>query len=345
VQDDDAFWEKETLLMAKIHQNGRVTIAASNGTGSADGCFMDSSRFISKEVCSEDQNGYMHRAQARRYIEHGKWPLLARGWIYQERMLSPRVIHFGHAEIVLECFEVTECECSQGKDPAFHRLDFLMSKKNTSHAWTMATETSSAKMTLNFWANHWRDIVQTYSRLNLTYSHDLFPALSGMAKQMHFHRNSRYLARDWEDTLVVDLLWNARDNQMPRLDQWSGPTWSWAMVLSHPSTWTEIYASGAEYLVIQFGRELKEVHVTVDEVTCITAGSDPTGKVDTAHIILTGVVIPATIKYPFEEDNIHKFHIVGGDFGDEEYNGTFCADHRLQTPGRGYIAGRHRSIA
>jgi hypothetical protein len=31
------------------------------------------------------------------------WPLLSRGWIYQERRLSPHIIHFGNQKITRAC--------------------------------------------------------------------------------------------------------------------------------------------------------------------------------------------------------------------------------------------------
>jgi hypothetical protein len=33
----------------------------------------------------------------------GHWPLLERAWAYQERLLSPRVLHFCQDELVWEC--------------------------------------------------------------------------------------------------------------------------------------------------------------------------------------------------------------------------------------------------
>lgn len=38
-------------------------------------------------------------------------PLLKKAWVYQERILSTRVLHFGPYEIYFECRTTVQCEC------------------------------------------------------------------------------------------------------------------------------------------------------------------------------------------------------------------------------------------
>jgi hypothetical protein len=45
------------------------------------------------------------------------FPLLTQGWVHQERLLSPRLIHFGPQEISWECRTALYCEC---RDPDAH---------------------------------------------------------------------------------------------------------------------------------------------------------------------------------------------------------------------------------
>jgi hypothetical protein len=40
------------------------------------------------------------------------WPLLKRAWVFQERLLSPRLLHFSFGELIWECRHVSACECS-----------------------------------------------------------------------------------------------------------------------------------------------------------------------------------------------------------------------------------------
>jgi hypothetical protein len=39
-------------------------------------------------------------------------PLLQRAWVFQEQILSPRMIHFGRYEMAWECHSGLQCECS-----------------------------------------------------------------------------------------------------------------------------------------------------------------------------------------------------------------------------------------
>ena len=32
-------------------------------------------------------------------------------WVFQERLLPPRVLHFSHHELVWECMELADCQC------------------------------------------------------------------------------------------------------------------------------------------------------------------------------------------------------------------------------------------
>jgi hypothetical protein len=45
-------------------------------------------------------------------IEVPYYPLLERGWVFQERLLSARAIHFTTNELMWECREVITCEFS-----------------------------------------------------------------------------------------------------------------------------------------------------------------------------------------------------------------------------------------
>lgn len=267
IQDNATHWQQEAARLASIYQNGRITIAASSSTGSADGCVMDSSRYRSREISSTDQARNIYQARARQLIEHGTWPLLSRAWVYQERLLSPRFVHFGHAVVVWECLETTECECSHSKDLTFQSLGFMRGKKSVYQIWTKAQVALPADMAHGYWAEQWRKLVSSYSRLNITFANDVFTALPGAAKQMMTSRKSRCLAGLLEGSLVDDLLWNSSKD--PRPKKWRYPTWSWAMVFTDPTVATIISGTGAEYSVFEAYETIAEVHVSVKEANCM----------------------------------------------------------------------------
>jgi hypothetical protein len=141
--------------MASIYRNGRVTIAAANSRGSDDGRFIDTSRYISKVISVTDAGNNAYFARARRIIDHGDWPLLKRGSVFQERLLSPRVIHFGCAEVVWECFMQMVCQCSRSAESEYQKLDFMLGRKNRLLQWTLGPEHArpTEGMPTYFWAN------------------------------------------------------------------------------------------------------------------------------------------------------------------------------------------------
>jgi len=340
IQDDGEDWLKEAALMARIYQNGRLTITASNSTGSDGGCFADSSRFLSKELSIVDADGEEHFARARLRIDHGKWPILQRGWVYQERTLSPRVLHFGHAEVIWECFESLACECSRAKNSEFQVFDFMVGKKKLLDQWTISPEycPHALNMKRDWSVDIWREMVESYTRLNLTYAKDIFPALSGSAKQLQRHRGSRYIAGMWEDTLVEDLLWESCELWAPRSPEWNSPTWSWAAVSGGVYNDRGL-GTGARYDEFRYLNNIEHRYVTVDEASVTPLGPDPTAQIIAAHLILTGPALSATMRREFGEYSVGNLIITDFEFEDEEEPPTsnFKPDYCLSAEGKGFV--------
>jgi len=167
--------------------------------------------------------------------------LLTRGWIFQERLLSPRVLRFDHQELIFECMEGYMCEC--GGIPASgeshpvatmrgHNQFFLASKQRYGRCLGNASTARNLHQL-------WRTLVQEYSTLNLSYSTDRLLALSGLANQVvKGGPLGRYIAGMWEADLISDLLWEASHRQRSEHDgdrcevdsvmRQNTPTWSWA---------------------------------------------------------------------------------------------------------------------
>ncbi|KAL6888003.1 heterokaryon incompatibility domain-containing protein [Trichoderma evansii] len=122
VQDDPMDWEIQSAKMADIYHLSCLTLAATWSNSNSAGCFPNqSAEYIehSLEVTNSIQDTY--RLKVRRKLPH--WatnstamptqdnPLLSRAWVFQERVLSPRVLHFCLQEMIWECCEHTICEC------------------------------------------------------------------------------------------------------------------------------------------------------------------------------------------------------------------------------------------
>lgn len=110
IQDDNDDWEKESAQMMHIYQSSFLTLAASWSQGSDSGCFADSMEDypIYQLTALDQQSGIHCNVFARKSLPHWfintsdrkEFPLLTRGWVFQERLLSPRFLHFGKGELI-----------------------------------------------------------------------------------------------------------------------------------------------------------------------------------------------------------------------------------------------------
>jgi hypothetical protein len=122
IQDDIQDWRKESAQMASIYQNSCITIAATKSPNDSGGCFSTKSPYHSDYQLSlrgRQSDIYVREKILHFGDPHCSSPLLKRAWVYQERLLAPRMLHFCEKEIVWECQQLTRCECSCFK-PAVH---------------------------------------------------------------------------------------------------------------------------------------------------------------------------------------------------------------------------------
>ncbi|KAK0107959.1 hypothetical protein ONS96_003742 [Cadophora gregata f. sp. sojae] len=171
-----------------------------------------------------------------------KGPLLTRSWAFQERILSPRTIHFHSSEMVWECNEAFNCECGEllQIDLGVYRGALIVGKR-----WRYELETGpdEGDPTDSYTPlNRWLDGVELYSRLRITDITDRLPALAGLATIFSTRIHSEYVAGHWKSDLPRSLCWKVvgeeRDGpesgtQMifgKRCVPYCAPSWSWTSV-------------------------------------------------------------------------------------------------------------------
>ena len=200
-------------------------------------------------------------------LDDSALPLLSRAWVYQERVLSHRILHFTKDELVWECMEEAMCECSGGD--------------HSGHLTKAALSNPIFDSSLTRWeiADEWRRTVINYSDKQLTKTSDRLPAISGLAKRFAaFKGNVKYIAGFWADTLVRDLLWFVNEaGSMDPMDV-RFPKWSWIAILERVS-WHPWDAS-----------ERSSIKCTQYDVKLAT--SDSMGDVQQARIQIEGYLAP-----------------------------------------------------
>jgi hypothetical protein len=121
IQDDLDDWNTESAKMADVYQLATLTLSATASSGDAQGCYPAPSNTIGDlEVTLPDDVGACEIAIRQPIAHwdavgqgelHRRFPLMSRGWAFQERLLSRRLLHFCDSELVWECREITTCEC------------------------------------------------------------------------------------------------------------------------------------------------------------------------------------------------------------------------------------------
>jgi heterokaryon incompatibility protein (HET) len=310
LQDNEDDWQNESEQMAAYYQNAYITICAAWANDDDQGCFsIASPEHMAKKIETVHTDNAQHSIYVRKPLPHfnghlmntmgGRakklklgepmihFPPLSRGWVYQERLLSPRVLYFGPAELLWECHELTSCECMP--DDIHHENLESAYFKAGSGTFQWARRRGPRKV--------WRKMVEEYTKLRLTFEKDKLPAISGAAKQLQSVRNERYLAGLWEKSLLLDLLWITLELDLDggfgsvslmeqynlghygRPQKWRAPTWSWASVLG-PIKWP-------------YNAQVYNVHPKVLQVDCEPLGKDSTGGVSSGYIVISGLLFPA----------------------------------------------------
>jgi hypothetical protein len=159
-------------------------------------------------------------------------PILSRAWVFQERLLSRRLVHFTRYEIFFECSEQNEglCECQNAPGGTWngssgHGAGASDDKNN--HAVSLR-ETNIASI-----KRYWHHIIQEYSGYDISFASDRLPALAGIARQYGIAHPElgRYVAGIWEETLLHDLMWFCPQSRRRfRPENVSFPSWSWISV-------------------------------------------------------------------------------------------------------------------
>ncbi|KAK4207714.1 heterokaryon incompatibility protein-domain-containing protein [Rhypophila decipiens] len=177
--------------------------------------------------------------------------LYARGWVFQERMLAPRILHFSSTQLFYDCATTSACEILPEGLPA--PLDNVSSTERNWREMLLATRpqepsTSSApsrpplERHLTGTADPsletlWRESVRQYTSCDLTnYGCDRLAAIWGVAKIVRDRLRvddpgEEYASGLWRRRLDQQLAWRVVDyNRAERLPELSTkhPSWSWA---------------------------------------------------------------------------------------------------------------------
>lgn len=294
VQNSAADWQHEAGQMADVYSNAELTLSATWVPGQGQSLFcerQDPREFSTMDIGPVQPNGTRpfflrpslrhfeaDRLDSRVLNANAKyWPLMNRGWVYQEQFLSPRSLHFTRHELAWVCLENHACECGR------------------------LTKVDDPAVSPDLAQKSWRTIVEAYSKRALTKSSDRLPAIAGVAARYSTTNSStgspgRYLCGLWERDLLPMLAWRMEE-PLPRGETLVPmPTWSWAAV-----------PGGVVFRDLSFSDGLELVDARVEY-----HGDSFMGSVRKARLILAGPTVQGTIScnknsspLPYEAPQVH----------------------------------------
>ncbi|KAF5529098.1 heterokaryon incompatibility protein [Fusarium napiforme] len=221
-------------------------------------------------------------------------PLQSRGWVFQERFLSPRILHFAERQIAWECSEISALEMFPKRVPPgllkASRMDVIDNLFST-------TAITDGKL-VDF-RRTWDDTVHKYTKTVLTFSNDKLIAFAGLAKAIEGLRNDTYYAGLWKSAFIYQLAWTRTryDAAQQPLELSSGraPSWSWLSV-------------DGEILLPQAQKPRKHFASVVELPDTNCAGSSAITA--SGSVLLRGGLLPID-SIEWSDDNLSEFNING----------------------------------
>ncbi|KAL7934928.1 heterokaryon incompatibility domain-containing protein [Trichoderma chlorosporum] len=281
VQDDKSDWEKEAGLMADVYRNTMCNISATASSDSAEGLFYNREELftgISLSYPEKNKQLLLIREELEVAGDIEFAAITKRGWVLQERLLSPRIVHFTNRQLAWECNELIASESFPDGLPPFWTYYYVPKRIKANHQEVFSTEELMEA---------WEDILERYTHAKLTFRSDLLPALSGIAKYLQDLSGATYLTGIWktQDKCVVNLAWQCASNLFSRPSDYRAPSWSWAST-DNPVTFKPFKSTSDSHGDGWFGSA--ETKAEVIDVQITLATSDPTGPASFGFLIIEG---------------------------------------------------------
>ncbi|KAL3303986.1 heterokaryon incompatibility protein [Colletotrichum asianum] len=249
LQDDEEDWARESSEMSNVYRNSVCTIYASCAADKNQGFSTEREETLSRSVqfkrryCSlgggipslsvsydgpeeESPNGMLGH-------------LADRGWIFQERFLSTRIIYFAKEQVYWECAELKADESWP------HGMRYPYGRSTPYHQHHLPPELASkleyTGSTTSFDIGKWNTTHEcSWKKIiadSLSESSPTLETLSGLATD--FNKNLRanqdvYVAGLWKPTILQDLCWKVEGsdikNKFVLPEKYRAPSWSWASI-------------------------------------------------------------------------------------------------------------------
>lgn len=239
-KNDLSDWMEESKMMGQVYASACLNISATWRTESGDrllGCSSWAPKLPSEIKIDFENQSYSYFVVDgclwRDEVDDG--PLNDRGWVFQERYLARRVVHFGQSQLAWECeewralgmfpdglpFYLGEPESKPGRDAAVTAVRSQSRQLQEQHMMRFAED--------------WQQLLTQYSRCIFSFPKDKLAAFEGITRCiMETRPEDAYFAGSWKSTALYDLPWYRHEDERKSFSiantRGRAPSWSWASV-------------------------------------------------------------------------------------------------------------------
>lgn len=239
LQDSPEDWAKESITMVNVYRNSACTIAALRAKDSYQGCFSTRSSLhhYPCRLTTGTEESIHVRMEPWRYLDdlfdrdtiRNQTTLLGRGWVVQERLLSPRILYYGTTLLFWECDELFASEINPLGEKS---TTTLLKLPKQSFQLLLGSSSLGASWNLGLFLSFWKIVLDEYSHCSLTIAEDRLPAISGIIQAISNATGFHNIAGLWREGLRDELLWHTTGVPDPRPNSYMAPSWSWASITS-----------------------------------------------------------------------------------------------------------------
>lgn len=226
IQNDEGHrdWEREAVRMADIYRHSHLTIAPAFSADCHGGFSIDNALqpLIRKFTINSDsgRREVIIRPRFDQKCVLDDSPLHARGWIFQEQILSRRTVYFTNEQFFWQC---RTHFCSE--DGLRDRTRWCRETTSLTQ-YTLEGDDSDPDVV-------WQQWINKYSTREFTYSKDRISALAGITRFYQEATGDTPVAGLWLRNFQRHLLWSG----LTQPSQWDEyriedgiPSWSWLSV-------------------------------------------------------------------------------------------------------------------
>lgn len=284
-KNDTSDWAREADLMYKVYSFCYLNIAAADAENSTHGLFRRGKAPPSVSqivrIVQEDGN-QVDVSQDYGLFDHTFWvtnvthsTLNKRGWVMQERLLAPRVLHSTREQFFWECrCRMTWEDLSDNVElPSYMPNGCFKKDNNYGQYLHDAIEEVEGPIKKRCYYM-WMSLVHNYSHATLSHPSDKLIAISGIASAFASILNDRYIAGMWHADLKSQLTWKCVGD-CSRSAKYRAPTWSWASI-DGPIQWL---------MGLNYGFDVADVKL--ENMT-----ENVTGQIRYGHLDLRGFLFP-----------------------------------------------------